>query len=180
MLRTQLGQSVHKRAQDKLNGEVGSSPCCSPRTTPARGCRSCAGSPERLGTHTKLVPARSLLGHSFTSPWEATFPLPQLCSLRAGSFMCLLLHHRAGPEDGHTSGMHRSGAGGTALSPSCSVLGIRPTLWPQQQQVPGSGRVPPCQRSGEGLGISSPELAAFVRRGRRQQAPADRDTRTRQ
>lgn len=77
--------------------------------------------------------------------------------------MCLLLHHRAGPGDGHTSGTHRSGAGGTALSPSCSVPGTRPTLWPQQQQVPGSGRVPPCQRSGEGLEIIWPELAARVR-----------------
>lgn len=38
-----------------------------------------------------------------------------------------------------------------------------------------SGCVPPC--SGEGLRITSPGPAARVRRGRRQQAPADRDAR---
>lgn len=65
----------------------------------------------------------------------------------------------------------------TATTLQCA--GIRPTLWPQQQQGPGSGCVQLCQWSGEGLGISSLELAARVRRGRRQQAPADRDTRTR-
>lgn len=37
-----------------------------------------------------------------------------------------------------------------------------------------------CRRSGEGAGISSLELAACARRGRRKQAPADREAGMRQ
>jgi len=183
--RDPAGTSVHRRGP-KRNGEP---------LGPCPGRRSCAGSPAPLGpqeagTAGRLLPAPLARGSPHDPrkghvPHHSFAPREQGPLCVCSSITELGLGTAAPPAraDGW------SGAGGTALGPSCTTLGIRPTLWTPQrgppEQVPWERLCPSvpqaaCRRSGEGAGIGSPELAARARRGRRKPAPADRAARTRQ
>lgn len=173
LLGTQLGRVCTRRDRTSRT-ERGAEPHAAPQGhTGFQPLHSCPGAQELCWVSSQQdspslahswVTARSM---TLESLYHGFAPQEQSSLCACSSDTKLSLGTAASPD-----GWSR--AGRTVLGPSCTTPGIRLNL--QTQQVTQAA----CPWAGEGAGISSSELAACARRGRRKQAPADGEAGMRQ